>query len=169
MLLFTDTDSLCYEIKTEDFYVDISSDIENRFDTSDYPTDHPAITEGFPIGKNKKVIGMFKDEACGKQIEEFVGLRAKLYLYKMHEDRMEVKKCKGVKKSVVKKTITHEDYKDCLLTQEGQMRKMNIIRSHMHELYTEEINKVALSGEDDKRIIQDDGISTLAYGHYLFK
>jgi len=111
---------------------------------------------------------MFKDEACGKQIEEFVGLRAKLYLYKMHEDRMEVKKCKGVKKSVVKKTITHEDYKECLLTR-GQMRKMNIIRSHMHELYTEEINKVALSGEDDKRIIQDDGISTFAYGHYLLK
>ena len=110
-LLFTDTDSLCYEIKTEDFYVDISSDIENRFDTSEYPTDHPAITEGFPIGKNKKVIGMFKDEACGKQIEEFVGLRAKLYSYKMHEDGMEVKKCKGVKQSVEKKTITHETTK----------------------------------------------------------
>jgi len=103
-LLFTDTDSLCYEIKTEDFYADISSDIESRFDTSEYPTDHPAITEGFPIGKNKKVLGMFKDETCGKQIEEFVGLRAKLYSYKIHEDGMEVKKCKGVKKSVVKKT-----------------------------------------------------------------
>jgi len=112
---------------------------------------------------------MFKDEACGKQIEEFVGLRAKLYSYKMHEDRMEVKKCKGVKKSVVEKTITHEDYEECLLTREGQMRKMNIIRSHMHELYTEEINKVALSGEDDKKIIQDDSISTLAYGHYVLK
>ena len=133
-MLFTDTDSLCYEIKTEDFYADISSDIESRFDTSEYPTDHPAITVGFPIGKNKKVLGMFKDETCGKQIEEFVGLRAKLYSYKIHEDGVEVKKCKGVKKSVVKKTITHEDYKSCLLTREEQMREMNVIRSHMHVL-----------------------------------
>jgi hypothetical protein len=98
-LLFTDTDSLAYEIKTEDFYADIASDIESRFDTSEYPKDHPS---GIKVGVNKKVIGMFKDEASGKQIEEFVGLRAKLYSYKMFEGE-EHKKCKGVKKNCCKK------------------------------------------------------------------
>ena len=69
----------------------------------------------------------------------------------------------------MKKTIPHEDYKQCLLTREEERRKMNSIISHMHEIYTEEINKVALSTEDDKRMIQEDGISTLACGHYLLK
>ena len=102
-LLFTDTDSLCYEIKTDDFYVDISADVESRFDTSEYPADYPAVADGFPVGKNKKVTGMYKDEAGGKQIEKFVGLRAKLYSYKMlEEEGKETKKCKGIKKVVIK-------------------------------------------------------------------
>ena len=79
-LLFTDTDSLAYEITTKDFYRDINPDIEKWFDTSDYPTNHPS---GIETGLNSKVLGMFKDEAGGKQIVEFVGLRAKLYSYKM--------------------------------------------------------------------------------------
>ena len=79
---------------------------------------------------------------------------------------VEHKRCKGVRKNVVKKHITHDDYKNCLLNREEQMRKMNVIRSHFHDLYTEEINKVALSAEDDKRVIIEDGIHTLAYGHY---
>ena len=163
-LLFTDTDSLAYELKTDDFYADIADDVRSRFDTSDYPKDH---TSGIETGVNKKVIGMFKDEAGGKQIEEFVGLRSKLYSYKMAgEDH---KKCKGVKKSVVKKTITHDDYKDCLFTRRVQLRKMNVIRSRLHDIYTEDINKVALSADDDKRVIMEDGISTLAYGHYSLK
>ena len=106
-LLLTDTDSLMYEIQTEDFYNDISGDLKDRFDTSGYPSDHPS---GIPSGFNKKVLGMFKDEVNGNVIDEFVGLRAKLYSYKMFEGK-ESKKCKGVKKSVVKKSITHEDYK----------------------------------------------------------
>ena len=95
-LLFTDTDSLMYEIETEDFYKDISEDIKDRFDTSDYPENHPS---GIPTGINKKVLGMFKDEAAGKIIKEFVGLRAKLYSYKMDKGE-ESKKCKGIKKQV---------------------------------------------------------------------
>ena len=79
-LLFTDTDSLIYEIQTEDFYKDISADVKRRFDTSDYPPNH---SSGIPSGFNKKVLGMFKDEAVGEVIDEFVGLRAKLYSYKM--------------------------------------------------------------------------------------
>ena len=161
-LLFTDTDSLAYEIETEDFYRDISSDVKEKFDTSNYPKDHPS---GILTGVNKKVIGMFKDEASGKQIAEFVGLRAKLYSYRV-EDSYEEKKCKGVKKAVIKKTITFNDYKDCLFDNKTAMRKMNVIRSHLHTIFTETVNKIALSPFDDKRLIREDNIHTFAYGHY---
>ena len=79
------------------------------------------------------------------------------------------KKCKGVKKNVVKNSITHNDYRECLFTKREQSRKMNVIRSHHHDIYTEEVNKIALSASDDKRVIMDDGISTLAYGHHTLK
>ena len=164
-LLFTDTDSFMYEIETEDFYKDISKDVWDRFDTSNYPENHPS---GIPIGINEKVLGMFKDEAAGKIIKEFVGLRAKLYSFIM-EDGEENKKCKGVKKQVVESSITHEDYKTCLRTKKVQLRKQNIIRSYEHVLYTEEVNKIALSAVDDKRYILGDGIHTLAWGHYKIK
>ena len=164
-LLFTDTDSFMYEIETEDFYKDISKDVKDRFDTSDYPENHPS---GIPTGINKKVLGMFKDEAAGKRIKEFVGLRAKLYSFIM-EDGKENKRCKGVKKQVVESSITHEDYKTCLKTGKEQLRKQNILRSYEHEVYTEEVNKIALSALDDKRYILDDGIHTLAWGHYKIK
>ena len=72
-------------------------------------------------------------------------------------------------KNVVAKSITHEDYKNCLMTKNEQLRKMNVIRSHLHDIYTEQINKVALSADEDKRIILEDGIHTLAYGHYKLK
>ena len=160
-LLFTDTDSLAYEIDTEDFYKDINPDVERLFDTSNYPANHES---GIKVGTNKKVPGMFKDEAGGKQILEFVGLRAKLYSYRMKD--YEEKKCKGVKKAVVRKSIHFEDYKKCLLDGQQIHRTMNIIRSHQHEVYSERVNKVALSREDDKRIILEDGIHTLAHGHH---
>ena len=164
-LLFTDTDSFMYEIETEDFYKDISEDVKDRFDTSDYPENHPS---GIPTGINKKVLGMFKDEAAGKRIKEFVGLRAKLYSFIM-EDGKENKRCKGVKKQVVESSITHEDYKTCLRTGKEQLRKQNILRSYEHEVFTEEVNKIALSALDDKRYILGDGIHTLAWGHYKIK
>ena len=150
------------EIQTDDFYKDISADVKDRFDTSDYPPNHPS---GIPSGFNKKVLGMFKDEAGGKVIDELVVLRAKLYSYKMFEGE-ENKKCKGVKKSVVKKSITHEDYKNCLFTGKEQLRRMNVIRSHRHEVYIEEVNKIALCPSDDKKHILEDGMHTLALGHY---
>ena len=74
-LLFTDTDSLMYEIETLDFYRDISPEVKAKFDTSNYSKDH---SSGIETGVNKKVLGMLKDEAGGEQITEFVGLRAKL-------------------------------------------------------------------------------------------
>ena len=153
---------LLIRIETEDFYKDISGDVENRFDTSDYPPDHPS---GIPSGFNKMVLGMFKDEASGKVIDEFVGLRVKLYSYRMFEGE-ESKKCQGVKKSVIKKSITHDDYKKCLFSRTEQLRKMNVIRSFQHEVYTEEVNKIALSCEDNKIHVLEDGVHTLALGHY---
>ena len=105
-LFYMDTDSLVYDIKTKDFYKDIAEDVETRFDTSGY-CDRP-----LPVDKNKKVIGLMKDELGGEVMKEFVSLRPKMYSYSVGNS--EPKKCKGIKKCVVKKTITFEDYKKCL-------------------------------------------------------
>ena len=101
---------------------------------------------------------MMKDEAGGKTIQEFVGLGPKQYSFKMWGDSSDHKRCKGIRKNVVKNRITHEDYKNCLLYHKEQSRTMNVIRSHLHDVYTEEVNKVALSAEDDKRVIMEDGM-----------
>ena len=114
-----------YAIQTDDFYKDIASDVLEKFDTSNYPKNHPS---GIVTDFNKKVIGMFKDEAGGQQISEFLGLRAKLYAYLMAEG-VESKKCKGVNKPVLKKSIYFNDYKNCPFNKEPQMRRMNVIRS----------------------------------------
>ena len=164
-LLFTDTDSLLYEIQTEDFYKDISGDVKDRFDTSNYPENHPS---GIPTGINNKVVGMFKDEEAGDNIKEFVGLRAKLYSFKTEEGK-ENKKCKGIKKAVVAKSIRHENYKKCLQTGKEQLRRQTIIRSYEHNLYLEEVNKIALSAADDKRYLLKDSFDTLAWGHYKIR
>ena len=157
-LLFTDTDSLMYHIYTDDFYKDINDDVRDKFDTSDYNTNHPS---GILTGVNKKVIGMFKDEVAGRQITHFIGLKPKLYSYKV-EEQAELKKCKGIKKNIVKKKIDFNDYVKCLFTGEKQMRSMNIIRSEKHDIYSKEVNKIALSNEDNKRIVLKDGVHTLA-------
>ena len=159
-LLFTDTDSLMYQIKTKDFYKDISHDILTKFDTSDYPPNHPS---GILTGVNKKVIGMFKDEVAGKQITCFVGLRPKLYSFRIEEDK-EVRKCKGIKKNIVKKKLDFDDYLQCLFSGRKEMRKMKIIRSEKHEIYSKEVNKVALSNEDDKRELLLGKVKTIALG-----
>ncbi len=161
-LLFTDTDSLCYEIQTDDVYKDISKDVDEWYDTSNYDKSHPS---GLYSSKNKKVIGFYKDECGGKFISEFVGLKAKSYSIEMADGKTE-KKCKGVKKYVVRNHITHEDYKEFLFSRQSQHRPMNTIRSRKHKVGSERINKTALSADDDKRIILEDGIRTLAIGHY---
>ena len=157
-LLFTDTDSLMYLIQTDDFYHDIKQDFKKKFDTSDYPENHPS---GIKTGVNKKVIGKFKNEAAGKQITHFVGLRPKLYTFKV-EEKGETRKAKGVKKNVIKKSLSFEDYKKCLFTKDKLMKEMNIIRSQNHEIFSITVNKVALSAKDDKRIICENKINTLA-------
>ena len=158
-VLFADTDSLMYQIQSDDFYEDISEDIEDKFDTSDYPTDHKF---GILTGVNKKVIGMFKDEVAGQQITHFVGLRPKLYSFKIENNREDVRKCKGIKKNVVKKSLSFQQYVQCLFSGEKQMKSMKIIRSENHDIYSKEIKKVALSADDNKRIVMDDKINTLA-------
>ena len=125
-----DTDSLVYNIKTEDFYKDIAEDVEARFDTSGYEPDRP-----LPIGKNKKVIGLMKDELGGKIMKEFIGLRPKTYSYKIGE-KDEPKKCKGIKKCVVKKTISFEDYKRCLFKGRVIHRRQLLFRSSKHKIKT---------------------------------
>ena len=167
-LLFTDTDSLMYLIQTDDFYHDIRKDITKKFDTSDYPENHPS---GIKTGVNKKVIGKFKDEIGGNQITHFVGPRPKLYTFKVEmkykkKEKGKVKiinvieedkrKAKGVKKNVIKKSLSFEDYKNCLFTEDELMKEMNIIRSQNHDIYSMTVNKVALSANDDKRLISEN-------------
>ena len=163
-LLFTDTDSLMYEIGTEDFFKDIAEDMEKMYDTSDYPRE--GHLSGIAVGKNKKVIGLMKDEAAGKIIQEFVGLRSKLYSYVMFSEKEEKKKCKGVTKSFVAKKITHEHYRECLFSRKESIRKMNVIRSRKHDIFSETIEKVALSCDDVKRFIREDEISAFIWGHW---
>ena len=135
-----DTDSLVYEIETEDFYTDIADDVLARFDTSGYtgPLSNPG-SAGFipdrplPIGLYKKVIGLMKDELGGKIMTEFVALRPKLYSYKKL-DGAEDKKCKGIKKCVVKKILTFEDYKACLFNDSAEYRLQLMFRSTKHEV-----------------------------------
>ncbi len=169
-LLFTDTDSLCYKLRTNDFFDDISGDTRAWFDTSGYEKDHALYSV-----ENKKKIGYMKDECCGNQIIRFCGLRSKLYAYEVNrlrngkgewEHNVEKKKCKGIREYVVKKNVTIDDYEECLPSDKPKYRTMNVIRSRKHNICSEKINKKALSSDDDKRIILKDGIHTLAIGHY---
>ena len=154
-----DTDSLVYHVRTKDFFADIVDDVPARFDTSGYCPNRP-----LPVGLNKKVIGLMKDELGGKIMIEFVPLRPKLYSYKKL-DGSEDKKCKGIKKCIVKKTLTFENYKTCLFSDSTEYRSQLMFRSSKHEVYTIEVNKVALNRDDDKRTSRKDGISTFARGH----
>ena len=160
-LFYMDIDLLVCLIKTEDFYSDIADDVLTRFDTSGYCPNHP-----LPVGLNKKVIGLMKNELGGTIMTEFVALRPKLYSY-IKLDGSEDKKCKGIKKCVIKKTLTFGDYKTCFLNQtnESVYRSQLMLRSSKHEVHTIEVNKVALNLDDDKQISKKDGISTLARGH----
>ena len=108
-LCYMDTDSFIMHIETEDFYKDIADNVEKRFDTSNYEVNRP-----LPAGKNKKVIGLVKDELGGKIMTEFVALRPKTYSY-LTDDCEEDKKAKGTKKCVIKRRLKFNDYKDCLL------------------------------------------------------
>ena len=161
-LLFTDTDSLTYEIETNDAYADFWKN-KDKFDNSDYNKESP-----FYNADNKKVIGKFKDESAGIPITEFVGLRSKMYSY-VKDNEQTARTAKGIKKQVIKKNLTHDNYKEVLFNNEQMQHTMKTIRSKNHQLGSFELNKISLSCFDDKRFIHENGITSYAYGHYKIK
>ena len=154
-----DTDSFIMNIKTERFYKDVANDVEKRFDTSNYEVDRP-----LPTGKNKKVIGLMKDELGGRIITEFVALRPKTYSH-LTDDFKEDKKGKGTKKCVIKRMIKFDDYKKCLLNGEVIIKSQQRFKSKGYDVYTGNINKIALSSNGDKRLITPDKIKSYPYGY----
>ena len=158
-LCYMDTDSFVMNLKTEEFYKDIANDVEKRLDTSNYEVDRP-----LPTGKNKKVIGLMKDELGGKIITEFVTLRPKTYSY-LTDDGKENKKAKGTKKCLIKRMIKFDDYKKCLLNGEVILKSQQRFISKKHDVYTENINKIVLSNNDNKRIASSDKITSYPYGY----
>jgi hypothetical protein len=159
-LLFTDTDSLAYEIKNNDIY-EIMKNNKTEFDLSNFKNDLYDNT-------NNKVIGKFKDECPNSPIIEFFGLRSKVYSYVTENDE-NCKKNKGIKKSVVEKFITHNDYKNCLFNNDIKYVVQNTFRSYKHNIYTVSQRKKALSSNDDKVYICDNNIDTLTHGHKYTK
>ena len=156
-LCYMDTDSFIMNIKTNDFYEDIASDVENRFDTSNYKINRP-----LPTGKNKKVIDLMKDELGGKIITEFVTLRPKTYSL-LTDDGKGDKKAKGTKKCVIKRMIKFNDYKKCFLNDEVILKSQQRFISKKHNVYTENINKIAQSNNNDKRKVSSNKISSYPY------
>ena len=164
-LCYTDTDSFIINIKTEDFYKDISNDIKEWYDTSNYDENDKRL---LPIGKNKKVMGLFKDELGGKIMTEFLALRAKAYAYLM-EDDTEPKKAKEMNTCIIKTELIFENYRESLFNNKIILKSQQRFKNDHHIVYTEEVNKIVLSSNDDKRLQTFDGITTLPYGSNDFK
>ena len=157
-LCYMDTDSFIINVKTEDVYEDIAKDVEKRFDTSNYE-----VNRSLPIGNNKKVIGLMKDELGGKIMTEFVALRPKTYSYLTDDDNND-KKVKGTKKCVIKRILKFNDYKNCLLDSKIILKSQQRFKSEAHNVYTEEINKIELNSNDRKRLQTFDRITSYPYG-----
>ena len=167
-LCYTDTDSFIIYIKTEYFLEDISNDVKKWFDTSNYNKNDKTP---LPIGVNKKLPSLFKDILGGKIMTEFVALREKGYPY-LDDGGNEHEKSKGTKKCVIKQKHMFKNFKDCLLNNKIIQRSQERFKSYNHDVYTE-VNKIALSNNDDKKKIQTiqtfDGIETYPYGTNVFK
>ena len=162
-LCYMDNDSLIPFIKTKDFYEHIADDIEKRFGTSGYKVDRP-----LPTGKNKKVIGLMKDELNGRIIAEFVALRPKTYEYQIgdyeDDDDDHVRKAKGTKKCVIKRVLKFNDYKNCLLNDKVVLKSQQRFKSERYDVYTEKVNDIALSSNAGKRLQTFDRITSYSYG-----
>ena len=160
-VLYTDTDSLIMCVQTEDVYKDLETELQH-YDTSDYPKDHKLFSE-----INKKVIGKMKDEMNGTLIEEYVGLRSKMYSIK-HQAGV-ISKAKGVQRSAIKnKVIRHEHYLQTLDGQNPETYPNMNIRSRNHVLETTVTNKKTLATGDTKHVFQTKEIS-FAPGHYKLR
>ncbi len=162
-LLFTDTDSLMYLIKDENMYQEFFKDRLKYFDFSEYPTNNPLFD-----CTNKKVVGFFKDEAKGQIITEFVGLRPKMYSYLVYNAKGtldEKHRAKGIQREVIAK-YTHADYVKELKEPIENSITTRRIGSKLHQIYSIETGKRGLCSFDDKRVLLDDEVNSLAYGHY---
>ena len=162
-MLFTDTDSLAYEIETNDIYEDMST-FSHIFDFSEYPETHPLFSL-----VNKKLSGKFKDGLAGQARVEFIGLRPKMYWY-TYVDResgivKEKKIAKGTKNNIKKRFLSHEFYKDALENLSRYSVIQNTFRSDKHIIISINTKRIALSAYDTKRWICADGIHTLAHAH----
>ena len=164
-LCYMDTDSFVLNIFTEDFFEDINNDVERWFDTSNYDKNDK---RPLPIGKNKKVPGLFKDELGGKIITEVVALRPKTYAY-LTDDGSDHIKAEGTIKCVIKQKVRFKNYKDFLFNNKMVYRSQKRIRSYYHVMYTEKVNKIALSSNDNKKLQTFDRVTTYPYGTNAFK
>ena len=153
--MFTDTDSLNYEIKTEDVYEDFYED-KNLFDFSDYPL---VISDKFFDPVKKKVIGKTKDEFKGKIISELAGLKSEMYSLVIVDDE-EVTKAKGVNEN-----IKHKEFVHVLFNKKVIRHNKKIIQSKLHKIGTYDIYRISLSCFDDNRYVLNDGANTLPYFH----
>ena len=161
-LLYTDTDSLLLEIKTNDVYKDMENHLDEIYDTSDYPKDHFLYRQ-----ENKKVVGKMKDECAGKPISKTVCLRSKMYSISLggNNNKINFKKSKGTRKQVTSKEINHQNYNDTLFNKKTFKHGMNMLRGEGHIIYGLHVNKTTVSPFDLKRWITNDGVHALAYGH----
>ena len=131
--------------------------LKKRFYTSNYEVNRP-----LPIGENEKVIGLMKDQLGGKIMTKFIALRPKTYSYLRNDDR-EVKKDKGTKKYVIR-ILKYPDYENCLSNNKVILKSQRIFKSEAHNVCTEEVNKIALGSNDDKRLQTYDRIASYLYG-----
>ncbi|CAB0032895.1 unnamed protein product, partial [Trichogramma brassicae] len=162
-VLYTDTDSLVYEIRRQNVYEVMKHKKNiNEFDTFDYEEDNPF---GMPLlQENSKKIGLMKDELSGKILRRFCGLRSKMYSIDIQNGGF-IKKIKSIKSSVVKNTITFDDYLQCLKENTIISREQHNIRSRLHVLRSKKERKIALSPHDDKRYLVPGTFDTLPWGH----
>ena len=151
--LFTDTDSLTYETRSEDVYEKIFKQ-KYLFDLSNYPKNSKFFD---PV--NEKVIGKMKDVSQGKMNDEFVGLKSKMYSMK-NIDGKESNTAKGVNIAT-----EFNEFKDTLFNKKVVRHKMKRIKSKKHKIGTYEVNKISFSCFDNKRFVLNDGIHALAYYH----
>ena len=183
-----DADSIIVHVKIDNIYKDIAENVETRFDTRNNELDRP-----LPKAKNKKLIGLMKDELGGQPIKEFIGLSAKTCSY-LKDNIDEDKKAKSTKISVIKRKLKFQDYKNCVEIaqienkiyhleqnkidveslkedQKEFIKNKKIIlktqqrfRSEKHNLFTEEINNIALSSNHRKIMQSIDSIESYVYG-----
>ncbi|XP_015510307.2 uncharacterized protein LOC107217324 [Neodiprion lecontei] len=158
-LLYTDTDSLIYEVQCPDIYEIMKRDI-HKFDTSNYDSQNRYGIKQ----ENKKVVGLMKDECEGKLLREFVGLRSKMYCLRI-ENEPDKKKAKGVTKPVVENNVKFEHYLECLNEMKTRRFKQHTFRSNFHAVNTVEQDKLALNPDDDKRQLLPDTTDTLPWGY----